>query len=211
MTERGRFLTLEGVEGAGKSTNLDAVVRHLELRGHDVDVTREPGGTPLAEEIRELLLARRDEAVAPLTELLLVFAARAQHLAARIEPALAAGRWVVCDRFTDATYAYQGAGRGLPRDAIDLLVRCVHPVRRPDLTIYLDVPPGEGLRRAQARGEPDRFEAEALAFFSRVRDAYLDLARAEPDRFAVIDASRALEDVGSDVLRALDIFLDGAS
>jgi len=208
MTKSGRFLTLEGVEGAGKSTNLEAVVRHLEARGLDVVVTREPGGTPLAEELRELVLAQREESVAPLTELLMVFAARAQHLEARIEPALAAGRWVVCDRFTDATYAYQGAGRGLPRSAIDLLVECVHPDRKPDLTIYLDAPPGEGLRRAQGRSAPDRIEAEALAFFTRVRECYLELARTDADRFAVVDASRPLAEVGIDVHRALELFLD---
>ncbi|MEE4298394.1 MAG: dTMP kinase, partial [Pseudomonadales bacterium] len=155
---RGRFLSLEGGEGAGKSTNLEHVVAFLERRGLSVEVTREPGGTALAEEIRTLLLAPRSEPPAPLTELLLVFAARAQHLAERIEPALAAGRWVVCDRFTDATFAYQGGGRQLGSGPIETLAELVHAGRWPDLTLYLDVPPELGLARARERAEPDRIE-----------------------------------------------------
>lgn len=203
---RGRFLTVEGGEGAGKSTNLARVVACLEARGIAVEVTREPGGTPLAEEIRTLLLTPREEALAPLTELLLMFAARAQHLAERIEPALAAGRWVVCDRFTDATFAYQGGGRGLGTVPIETLARLVHGERWPDFTLYLDLPPELGLARARSRGEPDRIEREAQDFFERVRAVYLDRARAEPERFAVVDASRPLEIVGEDVVAALERF-----
>jgi dTMP kinase len=203
---RGRFITIEGGEGAGKSTNVAALVEHLRGVGIDLEVTREPGGTPLAEEIRELLLARRDEQVSPVAELLLVFAARAQHLAERIEPALAAGRWVLCDRFTDATHAYQGGGRGLDAGLIDALAARVHPDLWPDLTLYLDLPPAEGLERMAARGDPDRFESERIAFFDRVRDRYLARAAAEPERFRVIDAGRELEAVRADVVAAVEAF-----
>lgn len=203
---RGRFLSVEGGEGAGKSTNLEHVVTFLESRGLSVEVTREPGGTALAEEIRTLLLAPRAEPPAPLTELLLVFAARAQHLAERIEPALAAGRWVVCDRFTDATFAYQGGGRQLGSGLIETLAELVHAGCWPDLTLYLDVPPEQGLARARERGEPDRIERESRAFFERVRAVYLARARAEPERFAVIDASRPLAAVQNDVAEALERF-----
>ncbi len=203
---RGRFLTVEGGEGAGKSTNIARIVACLEARGLAVEVTREPGGTPLAEEIRTLLLEPREESLAPLTELLLMFAARAQHLAQRIEPALAAGRWVVCDRFTDATFAYQGGGRALGTAPIEILARLVHDARWPDFTLYLDVPPAQGLSRARARGEPDRIEREAQDFFERVRAVYLDRARAEPARFAVVDASRPLAAVEADVAAALEDF-----
>ena len=206
---RGRFVTVEGGEGAGKSTNLARIVEFLEARGLAVEVTREPGGTPLAEELRALLLEPRTETLAPLTELLLMFAARAQHLAERIEPALAAGRWVVCDRFTDATFAYQGGGRELGAGPIDTLAELVHAERWPDLTIYLDVPPEQGLSRARERGEPDRIERESRAFFERVRAVYLARARAQPDRFAVIDASRPLDAVQSDVQAALALFFAG--
>lgn len=203
---RGHFVTVEGGEGAGKSTNLAAVVAYLEERGISVEITREPGGTPLAEEIRALLLAPREETLAPMAELLLMFAARAQHLAERIEPALAAGRWVVCDRFTDATHAYQGGGRELGAATIDTLAELVHPGRWPDLTLYLDLPPAQGLERARERGEPDRIEQESARFFERVRAVYLARAMAEPERFAVIDASRPLDEVRADVLAALGIF-----
>lgn len=205
---RGRFVTIEGGEGAGKSTNLARVVACLEARGLEVEVTREPGGTPLAEEIRALLLEPRAETLAPLTELLMMFAARAQHLAERIEPALAAGRWVVCDRFTDATFAYQGGGRELGAAPIETLAGLVHAGRWPDLTIYLDLPPEQGLSRALERGEPDRIERESRAFFDRVRAVYLERARAQPERFAVIDASRRLEAVQADVTAALGLFCE---
>ena len=208
MNAPGRFITVEGGEGAGKSTNLERMVAFLEARGLVVEFTREPGGTPLAEEIREGLLAPRSEALAPLAELLLVFAARAQHLSERIEPALTAGRWVVCDRFTDASFAYQGGGRELGPDAVAQLARLVHPQRRPDLTVYLDLPPDQGLARARHRGEPDRIERESVRFFERVRAVYLDRAAAEPERFAVVDASRPLEAVGRDVLEVLGRFCE---
>lgn len=204
---RGRFITLEGGEGAGKSTHLAALVEHLRARGLDVLSTREPGGTPLAERIRQLLLDRDEEALEPLAELLLVFAARAQHLARVVRPALAAGRWVVCDRFTDASYAYQGAGRALGPEPVDRLVALVHPDFEPDLTLYLDLPHDQGLARARDRGAPDRFEQEAAAFFDRVREGYMERACAAPDRIRIVDASQGLEEVRDAVIAATDAFL----
>ncbi len=199
----GRFITLEGIEGVGKTTNLNYVRTRLEQRGIDVVVTREPGGTPLAEEIRALLLSPREEPVAELTELLLMFAARAQHLHALIEPALARGAWVLCDRFTDATFAYQGGGRQLDAGPVALLEQLVQGARRPDLTLLLDLPVALGLQRAHARGKPDRFETERVEFFERVRQAYLERAAAEPARIAVIDAAPALPQVQCQIDRAL--------
>lgn len=204
---RGRFISVEGGEGAGKSTNIAAVVAHLRAAGIEVELTREPGGTPLAEEVRALLLAPREEPMAPLAELLLMFAARAQHLGALVEPALEAGRWVICDRFTDATYAYQGGGRQLDAAAIDALAALVHPGLWPDLTLYLDLAPAAGLQRmAQRGGAPDRIETESAAFFERVRATYLARAQREPQRFCIIDADRPLARVQADVLAAVDGF-----
>ncbi len=203
---RGRFITLEGTEGVGKSTNLRAVVAVLEEQGIDVVATREPGGTPMAEEIRELLLAVRDEPVSPTAELLLMFAARAQHLSNCIEPALARGAWVVCDRFTDATYAYQGGGRGGDVQVIAALEHIVHPRLQPDLTIYLDIDPETAQERISDR-EHDRFEREHLAFFNRVRSSYL--ARAdEAERFVTIDAGRSLPEVEQSVRSTVRVFVE---
>ena len=201
---RGLFLTLEGVEGVGKSTNIEFMTQYLEQQGVDYVLTREPGGTLLAEEIRELLLDVREEHMSELTELLLVFAARAQHIEKLIEPALAAGKWVLCDRFTDATFAYQGAGRGLSVEKIAQLQSMVQGSLRPDLTIILDLDPAIGIQRANKRGELDRFEQEQQSFFLLVRQAYLDIATAEPDRCRVIDASKPLEEVKSDLIAALE-------
>jgi dTMP kinase len=188
---RGRFVTFEGVEGAGKSTQLRLAAAALRARGLEVVETREPGGTPVAEAIRTVLLAPRDDAMPPMTELLLMFAARAAHLADRIGPALQRGAWVLCDRFTDATYAYQGAGRGVDRAAIAALEALVQGRLRPDLTLLFDVPAEVGLERARRRNhEADRFEQEAVEFFERVRAGYLEIARREPARVRVVDASR---------------------
>lgn len=198
----GRFVTLEGIEGVGKSTQCAVVAAALEALGHSVTVTREPGGTVLGEGIRGLLLDRELPAMDPMTELLLVFAARAEHLAKVIRPALGAGRWVVCDRFTDATYAYQGGGRGLSVSGIECLESLVQGVLRPDLTLLFDAPPELALARAKSRSESDRFESERLEFFARTRAAYLRRAALEPGRIRVIDASRPVEDV-SDTLRTL--------
>ena len=202
--KRGFFLTLEGAEGVGKSTNIEFITQYLEQRGIEYVLTREPGGTQLGEKIRELLLAVHEESMSELTELLLVFAARAQHLDKIIEPALAAGKWVVCDRFTDATFAYQGAGRGLSMETIGELESMVQGELRPDLTLILDLDPEIGMQRASNRGELDRFEREQMSFFRHVRQGYLDIAQAEPERCTVIDAAKSLEDVKLDLLAALE-------
>jgi len=204
---RGRFVTIEGIEGAGKSTQIDTVRTLIGRAGHEVVVTREPGGTPLAERIRALVLAPSDEAMPALAELLLMFAARCVHLEGLVRPALLRGAWVVCDRFTDATLAYQGGGRGLPRAHIEALAQLVHPDLSPDLTLLLDVAPAIGLARAGRRGAADRFEREHIDFFERVRATYLDLARASPRRFAVIDASLSAAETAAQVRTSVERLL----
>jgi dTMP kinase len=202
---RGRFITLEGIEGAGKSTVARHIMSWLEARNLPAVLTREPGGTPLAERVRALVLTPDGEALPAEAEMLLMFAARSIHLANLIRPALARGEWVICDRFTDATRAYQGGGRGLDRGAIESLARLVHADLTPDLTLLLDLPVSVGLARAQARrGPTDRFEQERGPFFERVRTAYLELARAQPERFCVVDAARELPQVEAAVERALE-------
>ena len=202
----GLFVTLEGGEGAGKTTSLAFVRAFLEQAGKDVVVTREPGGTPLGEKIRELLLHGRDDMQVD-SELLLMFAARAEHLARVIQPALAAGAVVVCDRFTDATYAYQGAGRGAADARIRVLEDWVQQGLRPDLTLLLDIPVERGLARAGERGAPDRFEREQVDFFERVRDAYLAAAAREPRRVRVIDAAQDIPKVELELRAALETLL----
>jgi len=204
---RGRFITLEGSEGSGKSTNLAFIHHYLQQSGIDVVLTREPGGTPLGEAIRELLLDHRNNEMASDTELLLMFAARAQHLHELILPALEAGRWVLCDRFTDATYAYQGAGRGIAEERIALLEEWVQGELRPDLTLFLDLPVAQGLARAGERSAPDRFEREQLDFFERVRQGYLEQAARAPQRYRIVDASQPLEAVQSSLRDLLDTYL----
>lgn len=204
---RGRFITLEGSEGSGKTTNLLYIQNHLESRGISLVMSREPGGTPLAERIRELLLDHRQTSMCSDTELLLMFAARAQHLYEVITPALDKGQWVLCDRFTDATYAYQGGGRGISHERIATLETWVQGPLRPDLTLFLDVPVEVGLQRAGARSEPDRFEREKAAFFDRVRFSYLTQAQAEPQRYRVIDAAQPLEAVQRQIDQVLDAYL----
>ncbi len=202
---RGRFITLEGIEGAGKSSLQRALADALAARGHRICATREPGGTPLAEEIRTLALARRDDGMPPAAELLLMFAARAAHVSQRIEPALQRGDWVLCDRFSDASRAYQGGGRGIDSARIEDLVAIAHPGLTPDRTLLLDLPPETGLARARQRGEQgDRFEDERLAFFTRVRTRYLALAAAEPARFRVLDATASPAQVLEQALAALE-------
>jgi len=207
---QGKFISIEGVEGVGKSTNIEAIKKFLEVKKIDFVVTREPGGTVLSEKIRELLLQVNNEAPGEMTELLLIFASRAQHLEKVIRPALENGIWIICDRFTDATYAYQGGGRGLKTSVIAELESMVLGELRPDLTIILDLDPETGLARAKERGELDRFENEKDEFFNKVRSAYLDIARSNPDRCFVIDASQNIEQVSSDIINLFNntIFAD---
>ena len=206
----GRFITVEGGEGAGKTTCMQFVEAQLQNADIDVVVTREPGGTALGEELRELLLSHRDENMSDVAELLLMFAARAERLQRVILPALARGQWVLCDRFTDATYAYQGGGRGLPMTSIARLEQWVQDDLRPDMTLLLDVSVETGLARARGRSAPDRFESEQRAFFERVRAAYLALAAASPGRYRVIDANQPLEQVQAQLAETLNAVLDTA-
>jgi len=194
MTQ-GTFITIEGSEGAGKTTMRDRMTEWLTARGRTVVQTREPGGTELAEKLRDILLDRNTVDLSGQAELLLMFAARAQHLEEVIRPALQRGDTVLCDRFTDATWAYQGGGRGLPLEDIAALERLVHGDLQPDLTILFDLPVQQGLQRASRRGESDRFEAEDRAFFERVREAYLQRAASAPGRIAVVDASGSIDQV----------------
>ena len=197
--KRGLFITIEGGEGVGKSTNIEFIKTLLNNKGIECITTREPGGTPLAEEIREVLIANRDEKVCSETELLLMFAARAQHLHQKIVPALEKGTWVISDRFTDATYAYQSGGRGVAAEKVALLENFVQGDLRPDLTFLLDAPVEVGMTRAKNRGKLDRFEEEKLVFFNRVRNNYRERAKAESRRFLVVDATQSLELVQADI------------
>jgi len=191
----GKFITVEGIEGVGKTTNMAFIHQHLLAAGREVVVTREPGGTPLGEAIRGLLLDATYTGMDSTCELQLMFAARAEHLAKVVKPALAEGKWVLCDRFTDATYAYQGGGRGIDNNVIARLETLVQGDFRPDLTLLLDVPVDVGLARAGQRGELDRFEQEQVEFFERVRAAYLGMAAEFPQRYRIIDASQSLDQV----------------
>ena len=206
MTD-GKFITLEGIEGAGKSSCMSVVEALLRQAGHEVLVTREPGGTPLGEDLRALLLGHKHAGMADDTELLLMFAARAEHLRNRIEPAIRSGQWVLCDRFTDATYAYQGGGRGLDTDRVKQLEDWVQRGMKPDLTLLLDLPVATGLERAGKRSTPDRIESEASGFFQRVRDAYLAIAANEPERVKLIDASRSFPEVAEQLQEQLSLLL----
>lgn len=201
---RGKFITVEGTEGVGKSTNMAFVENYLKQAGIDVVVTREPGGTPLSEKIRDMLLDARQVAICDDTELLMMFAARAQHLHELIIPALEKGQWVLCDRFTDASYAYQGGGRGIDESRIAELEQWVQGDLRPDLTLLLDMPIDEGLERAGKRSSPDRFEQEKQNFFEKVRQSYLQRAERYPERFRVIDARPAIEQVQMQITAALE-------
>ncbi|MDZ7754273.1 MAG: dTMP kinase [Gammaproteobacteria bacterium] len=204
MTGRGRFITVEGIEGAGKSTHMPAIRRVLEARGHRVLMTREPGGTPVGERIRELLLQPTAEGMAVDTELLLMFAARAEHVGRVIRPALDAGSWVLCDRFTDATFAYQGGGRGIEAARIEALEDWVQGDLRPDLTLILDVSPATGMARIGPRGHQDRIEREGTEFFERIREAYLERAARHPGRYRVIDGGADLATVQARLTAVLE-------
>lgn len=204
LNESAKFITLEGMEGAGKSTNLAYICEYFDQQKIKYRVTREPGGTEVAEKIRDVLLNHYDEPLHPMCELLLIFAARAQHLEQVIKPALANGEWVLSDRFTDATYAYQGEGRQLGGEKVELLERFVQAELKPDLTIILDVPVELSAQRVRQRGELDRFEVEQSAFFQRVRDAYHQRVASDENRYRLIDASQTLPNVQADLQIVLD-------
>ncbi len=209
MARKGKFITLEGIEGAGKTTQLAVVRRCLEEQGIDVLTTREPGGSPVGERIRALLLDPASKGMTAATEVLLLFATRAEHLAYRIRPALEQGTWVLCDRFTDATYAYQGGGRGVDPERIAVLEAYVQGSMRPDLTLLFDLPVASGLARAGKRFAPDRFESEAEPFFEGVRARYLVIARSHPQRVRLIDAGVPVEQVSAQIRRQVAGFLAG--
>ena len=199
---RGRFITLEGIDGAGKSSHIDFLGERMRARGMEPVVTREPGGTPAGEKLRSLVLLER---MNPLAEALMMFAARSEHVARVIEPALASGRWILCDRFTDATYAYQCGGRGVPREAVRALESIVHPRLQPDVTFLFDLEPAIAFERQRKQSRtPDQFERETLEFFGRVREAYLERMREQPARFRVIDASGSIETVRARLAAAFD-------
>ena len=204
--DQGRFITLEGIEGVGKTTNIEFLRGLLEQKGIDVLVTREPGGTPLAEEVRDVLLKARDESMDPITESLLIFAARTQHVSTVIQPALNEGRWVLCDRYTDATYAYQGGGRGVALETLERLAEFAQGSLWPDLTIYLDAPVDQALARIANR-QPDRFETEDSEFFARVRARYLAIEESE-ERVVLIDATQSIEEVRLRLVDAITDFLE---
>lgn len=204
---KGKFITVEGGEGAGKSSNLAFIRELLEQAGIQVLFTREPGGTQLGEDLRELLLGHKHTGMSDDTELLLMFAARAEHLNQKIIPAMESGTWVLCDRFTDATYAYQGGGRGIDTNRINQLENWVQGALRPDITLLLDLPVEIGLERAKKRSEPDRFEREKIEFFEKVRSAYLSIAKASPERVKVIDAGKTLEQVQQQIQTVLEDYL----
>lgn len=206
--QRGRFITVEGIEGVGKSSNIKVLVEQIENTGHEVLTTREPGGTPVAEDIRTLLKERGDEPIPEIAELLMMFAARSLNVNNVIIPALEAGKWVISDRFTDSSRAYQGGGRGIPMATIDSLADWVHGDVWPDLTILLDAPVDIGMARASRRGAPDRIEREKHDFFERVRACYLTLAEREPNRFVVIDTTRSLPEVQADVALLVQQLID---
>ena len=205
---KGKFITIEGSEGAGKSTNIRFIENYLKEKNIDFISTREPGGTPIAEKIRDLLLDKANASLCSDSELLLMFAARAQHLNELIIPTLESGKWVLSDRFTDASYAYQGGGRGLSMDKIAQLEQFVQGDLRPDATILLDIPVEQGMERVRDRGETDRFEQETLSFFNRIRDTYLSLAKNNPQRFHIIDTQPSIPEVEKQLISVLELLTD---
>jgi dTMP kinase len=204
----GKFITVEGIEGAGKTTCMQVVTEVIEHQGINAIHTREPGGTDLGEDLRSLLLGHKHTDMSDDAELLMMFAARAEHIAQKIQPALDDGKWVLCDRFTDATYAYQGYGRGIPLEKIAGLENWVQGELRPDLTLLMDLPVEVGMERAGKRSAPDRFESEAWDFFERIRQGYLSIAAEQPSRVKVIDASQDLPDVQAQVRVAIEDFVN---
>jgi len=204
----GKFITIEGIEGAGKTTCIQVVTEVTERQGISAIHTREPGGTDLGEDLRNLLLGHKHTGMSDDAELLMMFAARAQHIAQKIKPALDVGKWVLSDRFTDATYAYQGYGRGIPLEKIASLENWVQGALRPDLTLLMDLPVEVGMERAGKRSAPDRFESEAWDFFERIRKGYLSIAAEQPSRVKVIDASQDLANVQAQIRAAMEAFVN---
>ena len=204
----GKFITIEGIEGAGKTTCIQVVTEVTERQGISAIHTREPGGTDLGEDLRNLLLGHKHIGMSDDAELLMMFAARAQHIAQKIQPALDVGKWVLCDRFTDATYAYQGYGRGIPLQKISDLENWIQGALRPDLTLLMDLPVEVGMERAGKRSAPDRFESEAWDFFERIRKGYLSIAAEQPSRVKVIDASQDLANVQAQIRAAMEAFVN---
>ncbi|WP_299872271.1 dTMP kinase [uncultured Cocleimonas sp.] len=204
---QGLFITFEGVEGAGKTTNIEYIAEKIIASGHEILLTREPGGTELGEAIRELLISKEFPEMHHNTELLLMFAARAEHLQRKIIPALEQGKWVLCDRFTDATYAYQGAGRDIDQDNIQILENLVQGTLRPDYTFLFDIDADIGLARARSRGETDRFEQQHIDFFNRVRSAYLKMADENQKRYRIVNAQYDLQTVQTQIDKLLSQIL----
>lgn len=204
---KGKFITVEGTEGVGKSTSMAFIESWLKQSGKELVVTREPGGTELGEKLRNVLLDAKEQSMSDDTELLLMFASRAQHLHEVIQPALDAGKWVLCDRFTDSTYAYQGGGRGIELSRIAQLEQWVQGDRRPDMTLVLDLPVEEGLVRAGKRSTPDRFELEKHDFFNKVRNTFLSRASSNPERYKIIDASPAIDEVRKSIQAVLEAMI----
>lgn len=205
--EKGQFITIEGIEGVGKSTLISFIADYLRKKGISILTTREPGGTPTAERIRELIVHKSEDLLSIQAELLLLFAARAEHVVKVIRPTLGNGTWVICDRFTDSTYVYQGRGRGISKALIGKLENFVQGTLRPDLTILFDLDPSIALERAKQRGKRDRFEEEDVAFFTKLRASYLALARIFPNRFRVIEANRPIESIQEELKSVCDVFL----
>jgi dTMP kinase len=206
--KRGQFISIEGIEGVGKSSNISAIAKCLKSAEIEFLITREPGGTPVAENIRTLLKDRNNESIPEVAELLMMFSARSLNVRNVILPALKSGKWVICDRFTDSSRAYQGGGRGLSMEMVDDLANWVHGDVNPDLTILLDAPVDVGMTRISDRGQPDRIESEKHGFFERVRECYLNLAKREPKRFVVIDANRDLSEVQDDIREIIQRTID---
>ncbi len=207
LVNKGLFISFEGVEGAGKTTNISFVAEKIRKAGYQILLTREPGGTTTGEAIRNILISKELPEMHQITELLLMFAARAEHINRKILPALEQGIWVLCDRFTDASYAYQGAGRGIELEKIKLLEDLVQGSLRPDITFLFDLDANIGLARAQSRGETDRFEQQHIDFFNRVRAQYLKMAKSEPQRFRLIKAQYDLKHVQGQITQKLDEIL----
>jgi dTMP kinase len=201
---RGKVITVEGSEGVGKSTNVEFLAAAIKEQGFEVICTREPGGTPIAERIRQILLEHGEEPLPDIAELLLFFASRSLHISNKIRPALEAGKWVICDRFTDASRAYQGSGRGLDMQRINLLAEWVQGDLQPDMTLLLDAPAKIGMQRAAQRGATDRLESEQISFYERVRAGYLELAESYPERYRVVDAARPLQAVQASIGKELE-------